>query len=137
MKFVGAVAGFFLCLIVGVNPIFANAGDKHGEGEGKKVDTSLVQLDPFVVNVSGTTGTRFAKLGVCLDLSAPTVAERVKARNGAIRDAVIMLVTSKTDQDIMSAEGRLQLKDELLGRINSVLGDKTVKNIYFTEVVVQ
>jgi len=37
----------------------------------------------------------------------------------------------------MSAEGRLQLKDELLDRINSILGEKAVKGIYFTEIVVQ
>lgn len=137
MKIAGAVAGFFLCLIVSITPVFANAGESHGEGEGKKADTSLVELDPFVVNVSDTSGPRFAKLGICLDLSAPNLAERVKARNGAIRDGVIMCVTSKTARDIMSPEGRVQLKEELLDRINSVLGDKAVKSIYFTEVVVQ
>ena len=50
---------------------------------------------------------------------------------------MIMIVTSKTAQDIMSADGRLQLKDELLERINSVLREKAVKSIYFTELVVQ
>jgi len=137
MKITAALAVFFVCLTVSVTPIFANAEEKHGEGEGKKVDTSLVQLDPFIVNVNGTAGPRFAKLGVCLDLLTPALADRVKTRNGAIRDAVIMSVSSKTDQDIMSADGRLQLKEELMDKINTVLGDKEVKSIYFTEVVVQ
>ena len=137
MKFVSAVAGFFLCFIVIISPVFVNAEDNHGEGEGKKGDASLVHLVPFILNVGDTKDPRFLKLAVCLDLSAPTLAERVKTRNGAIRDAVIMIVTSKTAQDIMSAEGRLQLKDELLERINSVLGNKAVKGIYFTDFVVQ
>ncbi len=137
MKFVSAVAGVFLCLIISGTPIFANAEDRHGEGEGKNRDASLVKLDPFILNVGDTKDTRFVKLVVCLDLSAPTLAERVKTRNGAIRDAVIMIVTSKTAQDIMYAEGRLQLKDALLERINRVMGDKAVKNIYFTDVIVQ
>lgn len=136
MKFVSSVAVFFLFLAV-INPIFANAEEKHGEGEGKKADTSLVQLDTFVVNVTGTAGPRFVKLGVCLDLSSPALAESVKTRNGPIRDAVIMIVSSKTDQDIMSAEGRLLLKEELMDRINKILGDKAVRSIFFTEVIVQ
>ncbi|MBF0559529.1 MAG: flagellar basal body-associated FliL family protein [Nitrospirae bacterium] len=137
MKFAGAVAGLFLCLIVSIPPIFANEEGKHGEGEGKKAETSLVQLDPFVVNVSSPTGYRFAKLGICLDLSSPALADKAKAKNGQIRDVVITCVTSKTAQDITSPEGRMQLKEELIDRINSVLGDKAVKSIYFTEVVVQ
>lgn len=48
-----------------------------------------------------------------------------------------MLVSSETDRNIISPEGRLQLKEELMDRINSVLGDKAIKNIYFTDVVVQ
>ena len=136
MKIIGAVAGFFLCLIVGITPMSAHAGEGHGGGEGKK-DASQVQLEPFILNIGDTAGSRYAKMGISIDLSAPTLAELVKARTAPIRDAVIMIVTAKTAQDIMSAEGRMQLKDELLDRINGVLGYKAVKALYFTDFVVQ
>ncbi len=128
---------FLLCLIIIITPIFANAENRDDEGEGKTADACLVQLEPFIVNVHDEKVTRFAKLGVFIELSTPTLASIARTRNAAIRDAVITLVSSKTAQDILSPKGKQRLEKELLQRINFVLGNKAVKTIYFTEITVQ
>ncbi len=65
------------------------------------------------------------------------MAEKAKAKTGAIRDAIIMLVTTKSPDEISSSEGKQQLKDEILTRLNRILGEGSVKNIYFTDFVMQ
>jgi flagellar FliL protein len=126
-----------LCFIIIIIPILANADNRDDEGEGKKGDACLVELDTFIVNVHDEKVTRFAKLGVYIQLSTPALAEMARTKNAAIRDAVITLVSSKTAQDILSPEGKQRLEKELVRSINCVLGDKAVKSIYFTEITVQ
>ena len=48
-----------------------------------------------------------------------------------------MLLSTKTFENIISSEGKLILKDELLKRLNSFMHTGVIKNIYFTSFVVQ
>jgi len=71
--------------------------------------------------------------------------EIIDAENGALvedripqlRDAIITLLSSKSAESVSSPEGKLQLKDELLLRTNQAIGKNIVKNLYFTEFVMQ
>ncbi|WP_333654447.1 flagellar basal body-associated FliL family protein [Dissulfurispira sp.] len=93
----------------------------------------MFQLEPFILNV----GSRFLKLSINLELSSSTATKKAKVKTGAIRDAIIMLVTSKMPDEISSFGGKQQLKDELLTKLNGILGEGNVKNIYFTDFVMQ
>lgn len=105
------------------------------ESTKKSGDSSLFQLEPFITNIGD--GRRFLKLSISIELSSPAMAERVKAKTGAIRDAVIMLITTKSPNDVSSPEGKQQLKDEILIKLNQILGKDCIKNIYFTDFVMQ
>ncbi|GER93976.1 hypothetical protein A45J_1734 [hot springs metagenome] len=94
-----------------------------------------MQLDPFITNIG--SGKRFLKFSISIELSTPAMAEKAKAKTGMIRDAIIMLITSKTPDDVSSSEGKQQLKDELVTRLNQILGEDSIKNIYFTDFVMQ
>jgi flagellar FliL protein len=110
--------------------------DSYGkEAQKKNGETPIFQLEPFITNIGDRN--RFLKLSISIELSSPAVAEKAKAKTGAIRDALIMLITSKTPDDISSSEGKQQLKDEVLTRLNQILGEGSVKNIYFTDFVMQ
>ena len=54
-----------------------------------------------------------------------------------INDSVLILLSSKTYNELGTVEGKIQLKQELIMRMNQVLGGPMVKKIYFTEFVVQ
>ena len=54
-----------------------------------------------------------------------------------INDSVLILLSSKTYNELGTVEGKIQLKQELIMRMNQVLGVPMVKKIYFTEFVVQ
>jgi len=113
-------------------------GAEHGEEESKEnVDPKelLYPLDPFVVNL-GTPG-KFLKINMQLELTTPSAKERLDARTPQIRDSIIILLGSKTPASVTTAEGKLRAKDEINFRLNQILGDKFVKNVYFTEFVMQ
>lgn len=139
---------FILIIIIAVAVIAVGAGafffftKSGGEKAQKKEETKAEEgvtfaLEPFVVNLSDPSGTRFLKVSLQLELAGPTVAEKAKAKTPQIRDAIITLLTAKTSDALISPEGKLQLKDEINIRINQILGENSVKNVYLTDFVMQ
>lgn len=94
-------------------------------------------LDQFIVNLLSQNGSRFLKVKMDLELSDAKLTAELDKKKPLIRDIVIRTLTSKTYQEVSTGRGKEKLKDELVDRINSVLADGSIKNIYFTEFVVQ
>ncbi|NPA74104.1 MAG: flagellar basal body-associated protein FliL [Epsilonproteobacteria bacterium] len=97
----------------------------------------IYPLDQFIVNLLSENGSRFLKIKMDLELSAPELTAELDKKKPLIRDIVIRTLTSKTFQEVSTGKGKEKLKDELVDRINSVLADGNIKNIFFTEFVVQ
>ncbi len=97
----------------------------------------IYPLDQFIVNLLSENGTRFLKIKMDLELSDPKLTAELDKKKPLIRDIVIRTLTSKTFQEVSTGRGKEKLKDELVDRINSVLADGTIRNIFFTEFVVQ
>ncbi len=97
----------------------------------------LYGLDPFVVNVTGDGYNRFLKLRVELETTDSDVKEEIDARLPQVRDALIVLLSSKQLSDITDFEGKALLKEDMLERVNDLLDSGQVRSILFTEFVVQ
>lgn len=97
----------------------------------------IYPLDQFIVNLLSEGGTKFLKVKMDLELSGPELTAELDKKKPLIRDIVIRTLSSKTFQEVSTNRGKEKLKDELVDRINAVLADGQVKNIFFTEFVVQ
>ena len=104
-------------------------GEKGGKAQ------SIMPLEPFVVNLSAPG--RYLKATMHLELKSPAEQEDVNLHMAMIRDVIITVLSSKSSDAVSGPEGKFQLKDELLFRINQALGREAVKNIFFTEFVMQ
>ena len=96
----------------------------------------IVDLDPFIVNLADSEP-RFLKLTIKLELDGPTVKTEIAERTPQVRDALLILLSGKESQTIKPTAGKLQLRDEILQRINALLETGQARNAYFTEFVVQ
>lgn len=97
----------------------------------------LYGLDPLVVNVTGDGYNRFLKLRVELETSDPMLKDELDARLPQVRDALIVLLSSKQLSDITDFEGKALLKEDILERVNDIVETGSVRSILFTEFVVQ
>ncbi len=63
----------------------------------------------------------------------------IQEREPMIKDAIIRVLSSKTAQEVLSAEGKEKLKEELIEAINEAIGleEAPITNIYFIEFIVQ
>lgn len=145
MKQIIILGGIFFILVGGgffaYTFLFSAKGDKHHKEkpEKKKVVEEekpvLFKMEPFVVNLMDEG--RFMKIGIEVQLADKKFEKLVEERIPLLRDAVIILLSSKSFAAISGPEGKFQLKDELLVRINQAIGQDVVKNLFFTEFVIQ
>jgi len=115
-----------------------HGGGKSGEKGGKSA-TSLgetVELPPFIVNLSGEGG-RYLKVVAVMQVSPAEAKAELASRAPQIKDAVISVLSSKTPDEVLTPEGKLELKLEMVKRINQSLTSGVVTEMFFTEFVVQ
>ena len=122
--------------------------DKNGEegGEGPDGENAeelppgvgvMFTMDPFVVNLAGSKGKRFLKVTATLELSSPEVNPEFEENLQKITDSILVLLSSKSFEDVYSVQGKFKLKDEITTRVNRFLVVGHVKDAYFTEFIVQ
>lgn len=92
---------------------------------------------PFIVNLMTQNSRRYLKTSITLELSNDKLQEEVDSKSTIIKDIIIDVLSSKSIEKIVTAKGKEAIKDEMLQRINQVLVDGSVNNIFFTEFVVQ
>jgi flagellar FliL protein len=131
-----------------IGPKFFNgetAGETGGDGEQaadeeKKLDpgdTELVSLPTFVVNLADPLGRRYLKIAIDVEVVDKEAAEQLNASESKVRDAIILLLSSKTFAELSTMEDKISLKQEIVERLNQVLGGPKVVRVYFTDMVVQ
>ena len=54
-----------------------------------------------------------------------------------MRYTLLLLLSSKTFADISSMDKKIELKNDIVDRLNLIIGKNKVRNVYFTEFVVQ
>lgn len=131
--------GFFAYTkLMGPKPAAVEETKAEGEkGAPEKAIGEILPLDPFVVNLADPSGKRYLKVKVELELESPVAVEKAKQVAPKLRDMVIMMLTSLSFDEVMTPEGKIRIRDELLERFNQVMRPDRIKNIYFTEFVVQ
>lgn len=98
---------------------------------------AILSLEPFLVNLADRDSRRYLKLKLDLELSQEKSVKDLEKSLSPIRDAVILLLSSKAYNDIATVEGKRQLKDDIQQKLAAIPGGRQVTNIYFTEFVAQ
>ncbi len=78
----------------------------------------MFPLDPFIVNLAGSAGKRFLKVTISLELSTPEVHAELKENIQKVTDSILVLLSSKSFEDVYSVQGKFKLKDEVTTRVN-------------------
>ena len=97
----------------------------------------IYTMDSFIVNLAGENGRRFLKVTIDLELGDAKLKEEMDRRLPQLRDTVLVLLSSKSYEDIENVQGKFKLREEIVSRVNSYLQAAKVKKVYFSEFVVQ
>ena len=96
-----------------------------------------IPLDTFIVNLAGAAGERYLKVSMEVELKEAPLVERLEHLKPQVKDTILLLLSSKTFDDVATFQGKTKLRNEITLRLNSLLPPASVKKVYFTEFVVQ
>ncbi len=105
--------------------------------EEKTAIGPLYPLKTFIVNLADPGGKRYLRVTMELELSTDKAIDEINKRLPQIRDAILMILPTRTIEDVQSVQGKEAIRKEIMEKINELLTAGAVINIYFTEFVVQ
>jgi flagellar protein FliL len=110
--------------------------------EGTSAPKYLVHLDGFTVNLNDPEETHF--LRVTMDLGVDRLPEGADREKGTtllpvarIRDSILSVLTVGKADVLLTSEGKIQLKKNLVKALNQNVPEVGVRDVYFTEFLVQ
>jgi flagellar FliL protein len=96
----------------------------------------MYTMEEFNTNLEGLPR-RFIRLKMSLEMLDEEGYEEVIGLGAEARDSVVKILNTKQYQDVDSVQGKLHLKNQITSQINGFLQRGVVKNVYFSDFVVQ
>ena len=107
--------------------------------EPKSFVGKIIPMETFIINLAGSKGRRIAKVNMEFELKDTSaeskVAGEIEQRKAQIRDVIIIILSSKTFDEVSSRDGKDDLRSEIRDRINSFLTTGKISNVFFTEFI--
>ncbi len=128
----GGIAVLLLAIAAAVWMMLGRGGAEEEGAEGpapaahaKKKDgapPTFMPLENMVVNLADPGGEKFAQIGVTLEVADQKTADQVKAHMPTIRSAVLMLVSQRTSEELLTRDGKQKLAKDILREVSEPLG---------------
>ena len=96
-----------------------------------------VPLPEITVNLADLPGDRYLKIAMEVEVNAQDAEKELQNQNARVRDAIILLLSSKSVRDLTTPEGKVLLKNEVASRLNQILGAPRIVRVFFTNFVIQ
>jgi flagellar FliL protein len=113
--------------------------DASGEGTDPAADLGvIVGLEEIIVTLQSKGKVpNYLRINVNLEVDNQKTADQVVARLPQLRDIVIVTLSNKSAQELSSPDGTQALRAEIFRRLAEKLPPEALKNIYFSDLVIQ
>lgn len=98
---------------------------------------AFAKLDGLIVNPAGSGGNRYLALSLAFEMASAQGKQDLEEKQIVVKDAVLNLLSKRTVDELSDPDRRDVLKKALREETNVILGEGTVRRIYFTEFVLQ
>jgi flagellar FliL protein len=70
-------------------------------------------------------------------LDRPEKESDFQARLPAIRDSLLLLLTSKESRNLRTVNGKRRVRSEIMSRANGILKKGKITQVFFTDFIIQ
>jgi len=140
---IGGAAGFVLYVDKEDKTATLKEKQLPSQSDSKQEETlseigPLYPIAPITVNLKNMDGKDvYLKISLSLELSNKLLANELDTKNAVIRDNIILLLSSKSIEDISSEIAKTKLCDEIKTKLNSLLDDGYIKNVYIVSFIIE
>ena len=93
-------------------------------------------LEPINLNPKDSSGEVFS-CTLTLSSAEETVIEELKSRDPQIIDLILNYLSAKTIPELSDVEKREEYRKEIIQKLNSILLEGNVTNLYITQWIIQ
>lgn len=111
-------------------------GGAHGSESLSEVGI-MFPMEMFTVNLLSESGRRYLKVEMNLELEGEELALELETKKPVLRDVIIRILSGKSLEEVSTIKGKEAVKEEILSDLNARVKDGKIKNVYFTDFVVQ
>ncbi|MBC87266.1 MAG: flagellar protein FliL [Bdellovibrionaceae bacterium] len=104
--------------------------------ESLRGESVLFAMDSLTTNLDGIPR-RMIRVDLSIEMLDEEGFEEIIGVEAEARDSIMRIINNKRFSDVESVQGKLKLKNEIITGINHFLQTGVVKNIYFTDFLVQ
>lgn len=97
----------------------------------------IMELEPFLLNLADRDDLRFLKVSIKLELDRPEEQTDFQQKVPAIRDALLVLLSSKESQLLRTVNGKRRIREEIMTRVNGVMSKGSIANVFLTDFIIQ
>lgn len=132
------LGGLAVAVLIGSPACKKSSNESGKDAPSAKVKTVL-HLEPFVVNLADAEDNRFLRVGIDLGLEIPNAraGNEGVVPTSRIRDCILTVLSTWHSDALLAPEGKQKLKEELLRALQERTPELEVKEIYFTDFLVQ
>jgi flagellar protein FliL len=99
---------------------------------------SLMHLESFVINLEDEQGSGYLRVGIDLGLESEIKeGPESKTYESQVRDVILETLGKRSADELLTADGKAKLKEDLLKAIQAKVPEIHCHEIYFTEFLVQ
>ena len=102
---------------------------------------AFLPLEPFTVNLQSDAGDKYLQITMTLEVEGEEQAGLIKANMPQVRSRLLLLLSSKDANEIISVDGKEKLVQEIVEKVSQPFAAKgepqKVNAVYFTSFVVQ
>ena len=123
-----------------ITPVVAASGGGHGEEGAAKASIYYAIDPPLVVNFEDGSVVRFLQITMELMAHDQKAIDSATKNIPLIRNNLLLLMSNRNYQSLMSREGKEKLRQEALAEVRAVqkkTGGADVEDVLFTSFVVQ
>lgn len=110
------------------------SSDQDALMEGEEGLGAIYPLETFVVNLRGGS---YVRCQIQFEFVGREIPKGFYSRLVPVRDTIIEILARRSAEDLSSENGRTALKSDLKSLVNEALRKEEIKNVYFTQFVVQ
>ena len=114
---------------------------------------TVYPLEPLVVELAGRylnvtkveegkrpqigTKKKYLSIAVDLELKNEMAVKELEKQLDQVRDAIREIASSKKVKDIENVEGKTAFSKEIVNKLNRILQEDTITNVFFAEFIIQ
>jgi flagellar protein FliL len=114
----------------------AGVENKHEPGGATQVK-AIYPFEPFIVNIYDGPNLRYLKVKLEFEIAGPEAKAEIDPFQAPMRDAILVLLSSKHMEEITVTEGKNKLRSEVMATIGKIVPPGKISRVYFTDFVVQ